>query len=165
MNSEILRKLSYGMCALGVRDGAGRPNACIVNTVIQITVEPVEVAVCVHRDNYSFQCMKETGEFAVSVFSEEATAMDIAVLGFKSGRDADKLVKADYRLENGLPVLNKHICCWFRCRVTGELAASTHTLFIAEVVDGSDEAAGIPMTYEYYHRVIKGKAPKNAPHA
>jgi rubredoxin len=39
----------------------------------------------------------------------------------------------------------------------------THTVFIAEVIAGSEKSVGKPMTYEYYHRVIKGRAPKNAP--
>ena len=28
---------------------------------------------------------------------------------------------------------------------------------------GSDTSKGKPMTYDYYHKVIKGTAPKNAP--
>ena len=36
MNSMILRNLSYGMYAIGVK-GKERPSACIVNTVVQIT--------------------------------------------------------------------------------------------------------------------------------
>ena len=50
------------------------------------------------------------------------------------------------------------------CRLIGSLETPTHTIFLgkaeeAEILDGSQT----PMTYSYYHRVIKGKAPKNAP--
>ena len=39
----------------------------------------------------------------------------------------------------------------------------THTVFIGEVIAGSDTSKGVPMTYDYYHKVIKGSAPRNAP--
>ena len=38
----------------------------------------------------------------------------------------------------------------------------THEVVIARLVD-TQKGEGIPMTYAYYHDVIKGKAPKNAP--
>ena len=41
--------------------------------------------------------------------------------------------------------------------------AETHCVIMARLtktLGGTDE---LPMTYEYYHNVIKGKAPKNAP--
>lgn len=37
-----------------------------------------------------------------------------------------------------------------------------HRVF-AEIKAGSDDYSGTPMTYDYYHKVIKGRAPKNAP--
>ncbi len=39
----------------------------------------------------------------------------------------------------------------------------THTVFLGEVIDGDVLNQGTPMTYKYYHEVIKGKSPKNAP--
>ena len=37
------------------------------------------------------------------------------------------------------------------------------TLFIAKIIGGDVLSNSIPMTYKYYHDVIKGKAPKSAP--
>ena len=39
----------------------------------------------------------------------------------------------------------------------------THGIVLARVVDAAMDSAPVPMTYEYFHTVIKGKAPKNAP--
>jgi hypothetical protein len=36
-------------------------------------------------------------------------------------------------------------------------------VFLGEVIDADLLKNEKPMTYEYYHRVIKGKAPKTAP--
>ncbi len=44
------------------------------------------------------------------------------------------------------------------------MEAATHTVFLGEVIDGDVFTnTGQPMTYAYYHQVIKGKSPKNAP--
>ena len=43
------------------------------------------------------------------------------------------------------------------------IETQTHTVFIAQVTAGSEGIIGTPMTYKYYHEVIKGSAPANAP--
>ena len=66
-------------------------------------------------------------------------------------------------LQEGVPVLKENTCCWFLCKVVNKVESPTHTVFLAEVIAGSDKSRGTPMTYSYYHNVIKGTAPKNAP--
>ena len=43
------------------------------------------------------------------------------------------------------------------------METSTHTVFLGEIIkmDGYNDSN--PMTYKYYHDVIKGTAPKTAP--
>ena len=75
MNSMILRNLSYGMYAIGVK-GKERPSACIVNTVVQITSQhPPIIAVSMNHYNYSHQCIEENGIFTVSVLSEDTSSI------------------------------------------------------------------------------------------
>ena len=40
---------------------------------------------------------------------------------------------------------------------------STHTIFIASIEQCEILNNDTPMTYSYYHNIIKGKSPKNAP--
>lgn len=163
VKDEILFKMTYGLYAIGVKD-AGRPSACIVNTVTQVTNKPNMVAMSMSHDNYSNECIAKTGIFTVSVLSEDTSGAVIGALGFTSGRDTDKLANVRHKiLAEGVPVIKENICCWFLCKVVSKAETPTHTIFIAEIIAGSDEARGTPMTYDYYHRVIKGKAPKNAP--
>lgn len=163
MNKNILRSLSYGMYAIGVK-GAERPTACIVNTVFQITSTPAMICVSVNHDNYTNECIKKTGEFTVSVLSENTSGAVIGALGFTSGRNTDKLANIRHKiLREGAPVIKEDCCCWFLCRVKNTVETTTHTIFIAEITDGSEQSVGTPMTYDFYHKVIKGKAPKNAP--
>ena len=43
------------------------------------------------------------------------------------------------------------------------METSTHTVFLGEVIEGDTLKTEPPMTYAYYHQVVKGKSPKNAP--
>lgn len=163
MKQDILRTLSYGMYAIGVR-GEERPSACIVNTVFQITSSPAIIAVSINHDNYTNQCVRDTGLFTVSVLSEDTSGTVIGALGFNSGRSIDKFKNVRHKvLREGVPVLKENICCWFLAKVINSVETDTHTVFLAEIVAGSEESVRKPMTYAYYHEVIKGTAPKNAP--
>ena len=64
---------------------------------------------------------------------------------------------------DGLPIVKEHACGYMVCDVIAMHDAETHCVIMARLtktLGGTDE---LPMTYEYYHNVIKGKAPKNAP--
>lgn len=163
MTEDIFGTLTYGMYAIGVKDGE-RVSACIVNTVVQVANNPAVVSVSMNHNNFSNECIRKTGLFSVSVLSEDTSGAVIGALGFSSGRNGDKMKNVNYRvLAEGVPVVRENICCWFLCKVVGSVETRTHTVFLAEVIAGSDSVKGKPMTYEYYHRVIKGRAPKNAP--
>lgn len=163
MNSEILRSLSYGMFSIGVK-GEKNPSACISNTVFQVSAVPVIIAASINKDNYTNECIKRIGMFSVSVLSEDTSGAAIGALGFNSGRDTNKLKNLNYKmLEEGIPVIKENICCWMLCKVIDQLEIGTHTVFFAQILDGSDNYIRTPMTYSYYHRVIKGTAPKNSP--
>jgi flavin reductase (DIM6/NTAB) family NADH-FMN oxidoreductase RutF/rubredoxin len=163
MKDQILFDLSYGMYAIGVKN-ENTASACIVNTVMQVCNTPNIVAISMNHDNFSHECITENGIFTVSVLSEDTSGAVIGALGFNSGRDTNKLNNVKHKiLSEGVPVIQENNCCWFLCKVIGSTETPTHTVFIAEIIAGSDEAKGVPMTYNYYHKVIKGKAPKNAP--
>lgn len=163
MNPDVLRTISYGLYAIGTRNN-GQANLSIVNTVFQVTAEPLMVAVSVNKNNLTHDWIQKNGAFSVSVLSEQAAAPVIAFLGFRSGRDFDKMQKVEFTLtDTGLPVLTQGICCWFSCKLVSAHDLPTHTLFVGEVTDSSAEYGGDPMTYRYYHEILKGKASKNAP--
>ena len=79
MKNEILRNLSYGMYAIGVK-GKENASACIVNTVFQVTSSPQLIAVSMNHSNYSHDCIIEHGIFTVSVLSEDTPGTVIGAL-------------------------------------------------------------------------------------
>ncbi|HCW80603.1 MAG TPA: rubredoxin, partial [Ruminococcaceae bacterium] len=133
MTDDVFRTLSYGIYAIGVNNEK-KVSACIVNTVVQVSNHPNLVAVSISHGNYSNECIKKNGIFTVSVLSEDTSGAVIGALGFTSGRDTDKLKNINYRvLEEGVPVVKEHICCWFLCRVSRSIETEMHTVFLAEV--------------------------------
>ena len=61
-----------------------------------------------------------------------------------------------------LPVVSD-ACAYIVCEVVDQMETSTHTVFLGKVLDADILKKDEPMTYSYYHNVIKGKSPKNAP--
>jgi flavin reductase (DIM6/NTAB) family NADH-FMN oxidoreductase RutF len=49
------------------------------------------------------------------------------------------------------------------CEVYNKVDTETHTVFLANVLNGDLIDDKKPMTYHYYHNVIKGNSPKAAP--
>ena len=163
MTGDIFRALSYGMYAIGVK-GEDGVSACIANTVVQVSNAPDIIAVSINRSSFSHECIVKTGIFTVSVLSEDTSGAVIGALGFNSGRRINKLKNITHRvLAEGVPVVRENICCWFLCLVVGRTEAGAYTVFLAEVVAGSESVKGRPMTYEYYRHVIKGRAPEASP--
>jgi len=74
----------------------------------------------------------------------------------------NKFDSVSYKLINDIPVVAEG-CAYIICDVISKNETSTHTIFIGKVTDADIITSEEPMTYSYYHKVIKGKSPKNAP--
>lgn len=161
MDYSVLWKLSYGLYAIGVMEG-DIPQGCIVNTVFQVTAEGM-IAVSMSKNNHTHRLMQETGRFSVSILTEGTPPKTIGRLGYLSGANVHKFEGLDYTMRDGLPLLNAGCAGFLLCTIVGIYDTGTHTVFFAQVDDSCIGEDAPVMTYEYYHKVIKGKAPKNAP--
>lgn len=161
MNENVLRNLSYGVYIVSTLDGE-RPTGCIANSAMQIMASPATLAVSIHHDNYTNKCIEKTGMFAVSILSQSSDPSLIGVFGFKSGKDTDKFDGISYQTADGMPYV-EDACGYLVCRLTDRFETPTHTIFMGEIVEGDVLKTDEPMTYAYYHKVVKGSSPKNAP--
>lgn len=164
MNSEVLKNISYGMYAVGVKD-SDKVSASIINSVTQISSgSAVNLAVCVNKSSYTAYCIKKSAVFTVSVLSQETPATIIGVLGLVSGKKTDKLRNVRHKVLNeGVPVLKENTCCWFLCKLIKTVEIGDQYIFIGTVEAGSDVSIGVPMTYDYYTNVLNGTAPMDTP--
>ena len=162
MNRKVLHKLSYGMYIVSsVKEG--KLNGQIANTVFQITSKPAKIAISINRENLTYEYIKNNGVFSVSILSTEAPFKFIGLFGFRSGRDIDKFENVKYKIGvTGAPIVLEHVLGYIEAKVIDSIDVGTHTLFIGEVVDADFIQEGTPMTYDYYHTVVKGKTPPKA---
>lgn len=161
MNNNIVTKLSYGVYIVTTWH-EGNPTGCVANSIMQVTAEPATFAVSINHGNFTNKCIKEIGKFAISVLAESSDPKLIGAFGFKSGRDADKFEGVDYSVKSRLPVLNDS-CGYIVCDVIDKMETETHTVFLGKLTASDVIGSKTPMTYDYYHKVIKGSAPKAAP--
>jgi flavin reductase (DIM6/NTAB) family NADH-FMN oxidoreductase RutF/rubredoxin len=162
MDVTALFNMSYGLYVIGAKDGE-RNVGCVVNTVTQSTAKPVTLTVCINKENYTNACIKKTKEFSVSILSEKTKETTIGIFGFHSSKDRDKFAEVPCGFTpSGLPYINEGVTGFLQCKVIDLVENFTHTIFIAEVAEAENLYKEPPMTYAYYHSVIKGKTPPKA---
>lgn len=161
MNQSAFHKLSYGVYVVSTWDN-GRPTGCTANSAMQITSTPATIAVSINHNNYTNRCISETGKFAISILAEDSNPSIIGTFGFKTGKESDKFAEVKYSVEDHMPIVSDS-CAYIVCDVIDKMETATHTVFLGEVKGAEVLGNRDAMTYAYYHKVIKGKSPKNAP--
>ena len=162
MDKTILRDITYGMYI--VSSGNDEIKAgCIINTLTQITSDNPIVTISLNKNNYTNQIIKQTKKAAISILSEKVNPNLIATFGFKSSSEIDKFANFKYQNINGIPVILDEVVGYIIGDVLDIIDCETHDIFIIKLTDSKKLSNLKPMTYTYYHEVIKGKAPKNAP--
>jgi len=160
MDKNILRNLSYGMYVICSKDDSYV--GCIANTVVQITSNPITIAISINHDNYTNEIIKKSNKFSISILSEKSNPEIIGTFGYQSSKDVDKFENFEVKEIEEMPILSD-TCGNIVCKVINTTETTTHTIFIGEVIAMENYSADKPMTYRYYHEVLKGKSPKNAP--
>lgn len=161
MNQNAFRSISYGLYVISTWDN-GRPTGCTANSAMQITAEPATIAISINHDNYTNKCIEECGQFAISVLGEHSDPGIIGTFGFQSGKEVNKFDLVEYGIKGNMPVI-QDACAYMTCEVIDKMETDTHTVFLGKIMDADEMKADNPMTYGYYHKVIKGKSPVNAP--
>lgn len=161
MNLNILRNLSYGVYVITTLDES-RPTGCIANSVMQVTSSPATVALSMNHDNFTNECIKKTSKFAVNILATDSDSSLIGNFGFQSGKEINKFETVDYIIKEELPIITDS-CGYMVFKVVDSIETSTHTVFIGELIEADVLDKKEEMTYAYYHKVVKGKSPKNAP--
>lgn len=165
MDKKSVYKLSYGLFVLTASEG-DRDNGCIVNTVIQLTSDPMQIAVTVNKGNLTCDMIKNTGKFNVSVIDNTAPFELFKHFGFQSGRESMKFGTPDsYKFapkyaDNGLLYVSAYANAFMSGKVIKEIDLGTHTMFIAEMTDGEVLSDKPSMTYEYYQANVKPRPEK-----
>lgn len=162
MDVRALHKFQSGLYVVSAKAG-DEVGACIINTGLQLTSEPLQVEVVVNKQNHTENVIQKAGHFALTVVTESANMMYVGRFGFRTSLDYDKfdgIEHCDTIL--GDPYTPENAACVLACEVVGTLDVGTHVIFVGEVKDAQVLSDDVPMTYNYYHTVLKGKTPPKA---
>ena len=154
VEQNAMFSLSYGLFVLTARDGA-KDNGCIINTVTQLTDSPKRISIAVNKANLTHDMIVKTGEFNVSVLSNDAPFALFQHYGFQSGRNTDKFAGGQ-----GMYYIPYCTSAFLSAKVTQTVEFETHTLFIADVTEAKLLSNVPSMTYAYYFANVKPKPSK-----
>ena len=158
MDTNALFKIGYGLYILSCHEN-GKDNACIVNTVMQVTSNPCMIAICVNKNNHTCTMLKNTRKFNVSILDEEAEFEIFKHFGYQSGKDVDKFLNFIHtkRTANGVLYITKNTNAYLSAWVQDEIDLDTHVMFIAQLVDAEILSEKPTVTYDFYQKNIKPK--------
>jgi 4-nitrophenol 2-monooxygenase / 4-nitrocatechol 4-monooxygenase, reductase component len=123
--------------------GGGRRNGTTASAVTSLALEPPMLLVCMNRESATGAAIASSGAFAVNILGEEHG--ELAIRFARKGDDKfDGVEIADG--ERGQPLLAGAIA-HLECRVTEQVAAGTHTVFIAEVEAATAQVGAPPLAY------------------
>ena len=155
---ETLFKLTYGLFVLSASNGV-KDNGCIINTAIQLTDKPLQIAIAVNKSNYTLEMIQESGCFNLSVLSEDVPFSVFERFGFQSGRTTDKFADFEHkkRSANNAYYLTEYANAFISAKVVNTIDCGTHMLLVGEVVQALTLSDVPSVTYDYYFKNIKPK--------
>ena len=163
IDNKAIKNISYGLFVLVARQG-DKDNACIINVAQQVTSDPLQLMICVNKQNLTHDMVLRTLKFNLCPLSEEATMKPFQHFGFQSGREVNKFAECrqELRTDNGLLYLPRFINAVISCVVTKSIDLGSHTMFIAMPLEARVLSDSPSITYAYYQQHIKPKpvAPK-----
>ena len=158
MNTEALFNIGYGLYVLSANNET-KDNACIINTAMQVTMNPLQLAICINKQNYTTEMIQKNRKFNLSVLTEDADFDLFKNFGYQCGKHIDKFAKFlnIKRSNNGLLYITQATNSYFSAYVQKEIDLDTHIMFIAQIVDAEILSEKPTLTYEYYQKNIKPK--------
>jgi flavin reductase (DIM6/NTAB) family NADH-FMN oxidoreductase RutF len=142
-NAETLVKLiSHGVYVVGVGKGE-RQNAFTAAWVMQVSFNPLLLAISINPAHYSYQLLQESGVCTVNVLGQDQYA-----LAEHFGRSApDKMAGFQWRqAETGAPVLSDSLA-YFDCQVSHYTDAGDHKIAVCQVLAAAALNQGRPLLY------------------
>lgn len=161
MKLTALQSITYGLYVIGVYSD-GRPAGCIINTCFQVTSANPVLAICLNKNNFTLDALRHNPRFSISIIAEDTDPSVIGKFGFCSSRDNDKYADFGFDDMDGAPAVRGSFSGRIIADAFDFVECDTHVVVLGRMA-ASYDGEGTPMTYSYYHRVIKGSAPKSAP--
>ena len=157
VDTNALFKIEYGLYVVTTK-GEELDNGLILNAVMQVTAEPLKVAVTINKQNYSHDLIKASGIMNICALTNDTPFSLFQNFGMQSGRDNYKFigVKAA-RSDNGLLYLTEYSNAFISLEVQQYVDLGTHGMFICTVTESKILKDEPTLTYGYYYANVKPK--------
>lgn len=154
-DAATFRNLTYGVFVLTTK--GEKENGCIVNTAVQVASKPDRIAISVQKGNYTRELIEQSGEFNISVLTEDVPFEAIRHFGMQTGRETDKF--ADFTdtdvASNGIRYINKYTNAFFSAKVVSSTDLGSHVMFVGEITESKVLGTEASCTYAHYHKAIR----------
>ena len=144
-NEAVGKKYPEWIVMVNTVDAKGRPNTMPAGWSMVASGAPPLLAVSVGHTRYTHELIRLAGEFVIA-FPSSGLEDAVMFCGSRSGRDLNKF--GEYELE-ALPAARVKVpllggcVANFECRLTAEMEAGDHTIFLGEVLASHvDDEAG-----------------------
>ena len=164
MDEKALYKITYGLYVVSAQ-AEGQRSGCVVNTLQQVTAEPVRLAVTVNKDSLTCQLIQKAGALCRRGVGP-AGGHDgplAALASAPAGTWISSRASPAKRDAAGMPYPTATACAHYSCKVEQTVDLGTHLLFVGLAEESEILTEDEPLTYSYYRNVIKGLTPKGAP--
>jgi flavin reductase (DIM6/NTAB) family NADH-FMN oxidoreductase RutF len=134
--SEGLRKLPIRPVYLLSTGHKRKKNIITIGMFAYFSGKPSLVGVGIAPSRYSFDLIRQSGEYVVNVVDEKLTEA-VRICGEKSGREVDKFKLAKLTPEKGIKVKApciKESPVSIECKVLKEVETGDHVWFVGEVL-------------------------------
>ncbi len=122
---------------VSVTDGKGQDNIITVAWAGTVCTNPPMVSISVRPSRYSYEMLKETGEFVINLTTEDYWLFATDFCGVRSGRDVDKFREMHLTKEKAqfvkAPMIGEAPVC-IECRVREIKELGSHHMFLADVL-------------------------------
>ena len=141
--AALFKRLTQGVYVVGVAHGEKR-NAFTAAWIMQVSFDPLLLALSINPRHSSYRLLKEGGAFSVNVLKK-----DQLHLAEHFGQPAgDKLAGTDWTTSSLGPPLLREALAWFECEVLSEYPAGDHVLVLGKVIGGKLlDSEAEPMSY------------------
>ncbi len=138
----LVKQISHGVYVIGVGVGALQ-NVFTAAWVMQVSFDPLLLAISINPEHYSYQLLQEFGVCTVNVLGQ-----DQYVLAEHFGRSApDKMAGFQWQIaKTGAPVLSESLA-YFDCQVSHYADAGDHKIAVCKVVAAATLNQGRPLLY------------------
>jgi flavin reductase (DIM6/NTAB) family NADH-FMN oxidoreductase RutF len=142
-NPEALfKQICHGVYVVGVTDGE-RQNAFTAAWVMQVSFNPLLLAISINPEHYSYQLLQAGRVCTVNVLGQDQYAV-----AEHFGRSAnDKMAGFQWQKDKtGAPILSESLA-YFDCQVSHYTDAGDHKIAICKVIAAAKLNEGRPLLY------------------